>query len=100
MGLIDGPLPKQLPRLAVEALGVQLSLFESREENVLPRQHRRGLAGRTAVRHATFLSLPKTVGKPLSADTPDPFGPRKRLQPSPGCASARSRSGKEKATAI
>src|SRR5579863_3003622 len=30
-----------------------------------------------------FLSLPNTVGKPLSVDTPDPFGPRKRFQLSP-----------------
>src|SRR5579864_1459540 len=51
--------------------------------------------GRVGVRQRTFLCLPNSVGKLLSVETPEPFGPRKRLQSSAGAEtmSVNSRSG-------
>src|SRR5216684_1556616 len=40
------------------------------------------LPGRTAVLQMAFLSLPNSVGNPESFDTPEPLGPRKRVQSS------------------
>src|SRR5205823_11971366 len=37
------------------------------------------LPGRTGVLHTMFLCLLNSVGKPVSVEIPEPFGPRKRV---------------------
>src|SRR5882724_6955902 len=65
MRLIDGSLPQQLPGLTVKALCVQLSLLESRKENVLPRKNGRGLALPHGRSPGNVLVLAEYCGKAL-----------------------------------